>query len=116
VSSSVAEIVGTVPIDNLDYHINKSATYKYGVRKAGNYLHAAEFAKRYAHDGVVSVPLNPGNLSSELVRYHPVAFQKIAKALVLYPPVMGAYTELFAALSPKITLERSGIGVCDLAP
>lgn len=108
VSSSVAEFIGTVPMDNLDYHIDKSATYKYGVSKVGNYLHAVEFAKRYAHEGIVSVPLNPGNLSSELVRYHSVAFQKIAKAVVLYPAVMGAYTELFAALSPEITLKRSG--------
>jgi retinol dehydrogenase-12 len=108
VSSSAAEFIGTVPMDNLDYHINKGATYKYGVSKAGNYLHAVEFAKRYAHEGIVSVPLNPGNLSSELLRYHSAVFQKIGKVVVLYPTVMGAYTELFAALSPEVTLERSG--------
>lgn len=55
-------------MDNLDYHNDKMAIYKYGVSKAGNYLHATEFAKRYREDGIVSVPLNPGNLSSELYR------------------------------------------------
>jgi len=33
----------------------------------------------------------------------------IMKALLLYPPLLGAYTELYAGLSPDITLEENGI-------
>ncbi|PNP42054.1 hypothetical protein THARTR1_11201 [Trichoderma harzianum] len=28
--------------------------------------------------------------------------------MMVYPPINGAYTELFAGLSPEVTLERSG--------
>lgn len=33
------------------------------VSKLGNYWHAAEFAARYKDDGIISIPLNPGNLN-----------------------------------------------------
>lgn len=58
VSSSMAELAspqGGVDFANLDYKIDKSASHKYGVSKAGNILHAKEYAKRYAVDGIVSV-------------------------------------------------------------
>ena len=28
--------------------------------------------------------------------------------VILYPAINGAYTELFAALSPEVTMEKSG--------
>ena len=82
--------------------------YKYGVSKAGNYFHATEFAKRYRADGVVSVPLNPGNLSSDLCRTQGAVLSGLLKKLILHPPIYGAYTELFAGLSPQITMEKTG--------
>jgi retinol dehydrogenase-12 len=112
VSSSATEFFSPksagVPLDNLDYHNDKSATYKYGVSKAGNYLHAVEFSKQYKADGVISIPLNPGNLYTELTRHQGTMFKMFAKYLVQYPPIFGAYTELFAGLSPKVTIEKSG--------
>ncbi|KAK2774322.1 hypothetical protein FQN53_003676 [Emmonsiellopsis sp. PD_33] len=110
VSSCGAELLSPklgVPLDNLDYHNDQSASYKYGVSKAGNYLHACEFAKRYSGNGIVSVALNPGNLLSELSRHRGFLLRQMMRA-THYPPLFGAYTELFAGLSPEVTIERSG--------
>jgi retinol dehydrogenase 12 len=61
VSSSAAEGFSPkngVDLDNLNYKVDKAAWHKYGVSKAGNVLHAKEFASRYKGDGVVSVVSN----------------------------------------------------------
>jgi len=111
VSSSAADILspaGGVPLDNLDYHVDRTPAYKYGVSKAGNYYHATEFARRYRASGVVSVPLNPGNLKSELARHRGWVERKVL-GLFTYDPMYGAYTELFAGLSPEVTMEKSGV-------
>lgn len=110
VSSSAAEVLSPksiIPMDNLDYHIDQSSEVKYGISKAGNYLHAAEFAKRHKADGIISVALNPGNLSSDLVRHQGTFTKLFLKVFIQYPTVYGAYTELFAGLSPEVTIERS---------
>ncbi|KAF5020063.1 hypothetical protein F66182_7905 [Fusarium sp. NRRL 66182] len=113
VSSSAADVmspVGGFEPDNLDYHQPRNIMHKYAVSKAGNFYHNTEFARNYKKDGIVSVSLNPGNLSSELDRttswwlYYPRVF-------TTYPPINGAYTELFAAFTPEITIEKSGIWV-----
>jgi retinol dehydrogenase-12 len=57
-SSSAAELLtigAGVNIDNLDYHQPVLYPFKYGTSKAGNYLQATEYARRYKEDGVVSV-------------------------------------------------------------
>lgn len=57
-SSSAAEGMaptGGVDLDNLDYKRERAAWVKYGVSKAGNVLHAGEFARRPGGDGIVSV-------------------------------------------------------------
>ncbi|TAQ85334.1 hypothetical protein B7494_g6342 [Chlorociboria aeruginascens] len=109
-SSSVAEGFspkGGVDMDNLDYKTDRLAWHKYGVSKAGNVLHAKEFAKRYSGDGIISVTLDPGNLRTDLQRHVPWWQYAVIK-LLLYPPIFGAYTELFAGLSPEVTLEKNG--------
>jgi len=111
VSSSAAEALSPkegVPVDNLDYHKDKAALYKYGVSKAGNYFQATEFAKRHKADGIVSVSLNPGNLNSDLWRAQGAVMSVILKTFVLHPSILGAYTELFAGLSPEVTIEKTG--------
>ncbi|RYP75977.1 hypothetical protein DL771_002049 [Monosporascus sp. 5C6A] len=111
VSSSAAEVLsptGGLELDNLDYHSERYAHTKYGVSKAGSYLYSTEFAKRHRDDGVVSMALNPGNLDSELFREQGYIMGRLLKLFVLHPPVYGAYTELFAGLSPEVTLEKSG--------
>jgi NAD(P)-dependent dehydrogenase (short-subunit alcohol dehydrogenase family) len=112
VSSSAAESIqvpsGGIDISNLDYHVDKSPFEKYCVSKAGNYLQGAEFARRHKDDGIVSVPLNPGNLSSDLWRSFGSGAQSFLRSFVLHPPILGAYTQLFAAFSPQVSIERSG--------
>ncbi|KAM0812645.1 hypothetical protein AB5N19_12636 [Seiridium cardinale] len=74
--------------DNLDYHTPVIATTRYGLSKSGG-------------DGIVSVPLNPGNLRSELQRDQSWLF-KFLTGLLLYPTINGAWTELYAAFSPEV--------------
>ncbi|KAK7432133.1 short-chain alcohol dehydrogenase [Neonectria magnoliae] len=110
VSSSAADSLsprqGYEP-DNLDYQKPRSIYFKYGVSKAGNYYHATEFARKYKQNGIISIPLNPGNLHSELDRTSAWWFYG-ARLFTCYPPINGAYTELFAGLSPDITIEKTG--------
>ncbi|KAH8687940.1 hypothetical protein BGZ60DRAFT_394871 [Tricladium varicosporioides] len=115
VSSSAAEGLspaGGVPLPFSQFsgeeYERKGGMYRYGVSKAGNYLHAAEYARRFRDSGIVSIGLNPGNLNSELYRTQGAITGKFLRAFVLHEPVLGAYTELFAGLSPQVTIERSG--------
>ena len=57
VSSSAAEFAPKPPIDfsNMDYHIDEGIWNKYMRSKAGNVLHAAEFARRVKNEGVISL-------------------------------------------------------------
>ncbi|EKD19690.1 uncharacterized protein L3040_001963 [Drepanopeziza brunnea f. sp. 'multigermtubi'] len=109
VSSSAAEISpkGGVDMGNLDYKVDKGAWHKYSVSKAGNLLHAQEFATRYGSDGIISVALNPGNLSSDLQRNLP-GWQNAILQKFLYAPINGAYTELFAGVSPDVNMDHNG--------
>ncbi|KAK4497796.1 hypothetical protein PRZ48_010450 [Zasmidium cellare] len=91
-----------IDMSNLDYHIPKTGMDRYGISKAGDWLLAVEFARRYKADGIESVALNPGNLSTELARNQGCMIKLIASA-VCYPPIHGAYTLLFAAFSPAIS-------------
>lgn len=112
VSSSAAESIqvpsGGVDLSNLDYHVDKSPFDKYCVSKAGNYLQGVEFARRHREDGIVSIPLNPGNLNSDLWRSFGSGAQGFLRSFVLHPPILGAYTQLFAAFSPQVSIEKSG--------
>lgn len=101
-----AEDVG-ISLDNLDYHIPKPSMERYGISKCGAWALGVEFARRHKADGIVSMPINPGNLTSELARDQPALLKIVAKVLG-YPPPMGACTELFAGLSPEVTMEKSG--------
>lgn len=114
VSSSAAEMIPIVPtggvdMDEIDKRTEKSNFACYALSKAGNYLHGVEYAKRYTGSaGILSVPLNPGNLDSELWRTQGWLAAKFLRTFVLHAPVYGAYTELFAGLSPDVTAEKSG--------
>ncbi|KAH3908846.1 short-chain dehydrogenase/reductase sthC [Parastagonospora nodorum] len=111
VSSMGTETIGEkrrgLSPDYVDYWPLMSPLERYGLSKAGNWLHGVEFARRYAADGIASFPINPGHLKSDLYREGGALF-KFALKPVLYPPTYGAYVELFAALSPTLTLKDSG--------
>lgn len=73
----------------------------YAQSKASNALLAHEYAVRHgAPAGIASNAWNPGNLSSELQR-HVKAYERVMMSFLLYPPVFGAYTELFAGWSEE---------------
>jgi retinol dehydrogenase-12 len=50
---------GGVDMSNLDYKVDKSAWHKYAISKAGNVLHAREYARRHQDDGIISVVRYP---------------------------------------------------------
>lgn len=112
VASSATEAplvpTGGVNMADIDKRVEKRNFVSYALSKAGNYLHAVEFAKRYKADGVVSIALNPGNLNSDLWRTQGSFAIRLLRAFLLHPSINGAYTELFAGLSPEVTLEKSG--------
>lgn len=112
VSSSAAEspssAQGGVNMDDIEKRKDKTPFTCYALSKAGNYLHGVEMAKRFETEGIISIPLNPGNLNSELYRTQRPWVAWIIRTFVLYPPVYGAYTQLFAGLSPAVTADKSG--------
>ncbi|KAK8877052.1 short-chain dehydrogenase protein [Apiospora arundinis] len=116
VSSSAAETPwspkGGVRLDNLDYHRPLGWFNCYCISKAGNYLQGAEYSRRHGveTDGILSVSLNPGNLDSELWRNQSFLVRKFLQWFVLHPSIFGAYTELYAGLSPELNLEQHSGG------
>ncbi|KAI3558714.1 hypothetical protein CABS03_08325 [Colletotrichum abscissum] len=94
--------------------------------KVGCVFLADEFAKRVKDDGIVSVSVNPGLVKTELQRHAPAAMSVIMvcpKVLDMVAPAIkliesqgvvfkgrrhGAYSELFAACSPDVSVEKSG--------
>lgn len=95
-------------LDNLDYSkADRSAWTKYGASKAGNIFQGSEAGRRLGEAGIVSVSLNPGGLKTGLQR-HLRSWQETLMGWFLYSPIHGAYTELFAGLSPEVTTEQNG--------
>jgi retinol dehydrogenase-12 len=73
----------------------------YAQSKASNVLLSREYAARHGKEsGIVTNSWNPGNLASELQR-HSTAIEKFFVRFLVYKPVFGAYTELFAGWSEE---------------
>ena len=81
--------------------------YYYAVSKAGNWLFASEFARRYGPDGIVSVTQNPGQLRTSIWDGAPKVARKIM-SLTLHPALYGAYTALWCGISPEVTTADGG--------
>lgn len=83
---------------------------EYAASKASNYFLGYEFGKRFGDaDGVLHNSFNPGNLKTDLQRharrdYGDLIFKLFD--LSLYKSIFGAYTELYAGLSPDLTIEK----------
>lgn len=92
-------------IENLDYHIEKPSKYRYGISKLGSWAYAIEASKRY--DNIVSLAVNPGNLRTNLFREQGFIFRLLTTPFN-YPAINGSYAQLWAGLSPDVTLEKSG--------
>ncbi|KAJ1323631.1 retinol dehydrogenase 12 [Microdochium nivale] len=111
VSSVAADVCYTpVLLDNMDYHRDESATVKYQRSKAGNTLHAVEYARRHAQDGILCVATHPGLLATNLQNnFSPIKtliFNRVSS-----PAINGAYTELYAGLDQSITKDNTGCWV-----
>jgi NAD(P)-dependent dehydrogenase (short-subunit alcohol dehydrogenase family) len=87
--------------------VNDVPRKDYAQSKIGNVFLAAEASRRYGKDGIISVAWNPGNLKSELQR-HAGSVARFVMTPLLYPPIFGAYTELYAGWSDDINLTNNG--------
>ena len=95
-----------IGLDNLDYHTPKPHVERYGTSKCGDWLLGVEYARRHNADGIVSVPINPGNVQTALARDQNLGLKVVAHAIVR-PIINGVYTQLFAAFSPEVTIEKA---------
>jgi NAD(P)-dependent dehydrogenase (short-subunit alcohol dehydrogenase family) len=78
----------------------------YTISKVGNWFLASELGRRVSKDGIISVTQNPGNLKTNLTRNVP--WTAFFFSPLLYHAKFGAYTELWAGLSPDVHPESSG--------
>ncbi|KAI1307123.1 NAD(P)-binding protein [Xylaria venustula] len=81
----------------------------YAASKAGAWMLSREFARRYESDGILSVTLNPGSLDAGSFKGTPPVAMLLMKLTILHKPIFGAYTMLYAGLSPDIKRENNGI-------
>ena len=100
--------MGGVDVASIDNRVGKNSFNNYFLSKGGNFVHGIEYAERHRGDGIVSVTLNPGNLDSDLWRFYGPVMRWGLRTFVLHPSIYGAYTELFAGLSPEVTMEKTG--------
>ncbi|RYP32060.1 hypothetical protein DL767_005414 [Monosporascus sp. MG133] len=94
VLSSVAETISTKGVvENLIPHIEKKGAFdKYCTSKLGNYFYATKFTARYEGDGVLSAPLNTGNLDSDFWRTLGAVMTCIIRKTLLFPPINSGRT------------------------
>ncbi|KAE8449159.1 hypothetical protein EG329_008543 [Mollisiaceae sp. DMI_Dod_QoI] len=75
---------------------------------------AGLFADRLGEKGVLSVCVHPGLMATELQRHQPWFLRSVVRTTMKFvykPPINGAYTLLYAAFSPEVTMEDNG-GYC----
>ncbi|KIH92657.1 hypothetical protein SPBR_03038 [Sporothrix brasiliensis 5110] len=101
-----------VALDNIAYDPAgkggvPKAIDRYAISKTGVWALGVEYARRHRQDNIVSLPVNPGNLKTELARDMGAVFRFIVSPLC-YPPVLGASTLVFASTSSEVTLKESG--------
>lgn len=99
---------GGINFDNLkEGKGNKMVLY--GQSKLGNVLFTNELAKKYTDKGIISISLNPGNITTDLQRHIGLFERTFASyVLTLAPAEYGALTQLWAGTSPEITRKDSG--------
>lgn len=88
-------------------HFSQDKARNYSASKAGDWFLASEFNKRVRGDGVVSVALSPGTLRTKGWDRAPWEMRTVM-GLFMHEPKMGAYTELWAGLSPEVTGDDGG--------
>ena len=109
-SSSIAADAST-PENGIDFaslEANPDRLQAYATSKLGNWLLCREFARRHAHDGILSVTVNPGNVATGSYGGMPGFLHFVMKLLVLHKPKLAAYTNLYAGLSPELGASHNG--------
>ncbi|KAG1813380.1 hypothetical protein EV424DRAFT_1416742 [Suillus variegatus] len=71
-----------------------------GQSKMGNVLFAAELARRYGDQGIVSIALNPGGIRTELSRHYDF-FSKLMSDILFHDVSFGALTQLYAGTTAE---------------
>lgn len=79
----------------------------YAMAKCGNWFLASEFSKILSKHGVISLANNPGNLKTAIWDSAPWLVRMIM-SITMYPPLYGAYTNLWTGLSESITIDDGG--------
>ncbi|KAI1207927.1 uncharacterized protein F4807DRAFT_433757 [Annulohypoxylon truncatum] len=111
VTSALADTMSPkngIDFDSLDSGI-KDRVANYAAAKAGVWILAREFARRHGKDGIISLPVNPGNVRAGSYNGTGAFLMWILNTLMLYDVIYGAYTEAYGGLSPSITLKDNGI-------
>ncbi|KAF2674991.1 NAD(P)-binding protein [Microthyrium microscopicum] len=85
----------------------KDNTQIYTNTKTGNWFLASEVGKRVDADGILSITQNPGGLKTNVLRTAPKWMMWISWPM-LWPPIYGAYTELWTGLSPELGMADQG--------
>ncbi|KAF3802112.1 hypothetical protein GCG54_00012358 [Colletotrichum gloeosporioides] len=102
---------GGTPTNGIDFDTLESGTpdlvQNYAVSKLGNWMLGREMAVRYMADGIVSVAQNPGNIRAGSYAGTP-GWVMVLLGPLMYETKLGGCTELYAGLSPEVTLEQSG--------
>jgi len=109
-TSSIAVDLGA-PKDGLEMaKISKPSGNQqenYAISKTGNWFLASQLASQAGPSGILSVTANPGNLKTALTR-HVSKIVTILASPLLYTASYGAYTELWAGISPELSIKDGG--------
>lgn len=104
----MAAPLGGVPLAELTPgNQSKDPSRNYAISKTGDWFLASEFDRRACANGVLFLAQNPGNLTTNIWDRVPWII-KAPVRIFLHPPKRGAYSELWAGLSPEIKLEDGG--------
>ncbi|KAI0601366.1 hypothetical protein F4775DRAFT_541868 [Biscogniauxia sp. FL1348] len=97
------------PPNGLDFSMldrgYKDGAKNYAVSKAGTWILGREFGARYGKDGILSLTVNPGVVRGGSYAGTPRVLMAILDATMMHDTVYGAYTELYAGLSPDLKPE-----------
>ncbi|KAH8086594.1 NAD(P)-binding protein [Cristinia sonorae] len=102
--ASSASLLNTVNFDTLkDGPVRRqhSTESLYNQSKFLNVVVARETAKRYADKHILSIPVHPGNIKTELMRTKAQWLRDLVGATLLWPAAQGALTQLWAGTMPE---------------
>ncbi|KZL77191.1 short-chain dehydrogenase [Colletotrichum tofieldiae] len=100
------------PTNGVEFNLLEKGTMdrprNYAQSKAGNWFLGHEMASRHGAEGIVSVTQNPGNLRAGSYVGTPALAMHFIDFFLLHDTKFGGYTELYAGLSPEISLKNNG--------